>query len=588
MKTVIVGGVAAGMSAAARLRRLDESAEIVVLERDHYVSYANCGLPYHIGGEIEDREKLLIVTPDHLRTTLAIDVRTGHEVTAIDRAARRVAVREKADGRDGTEGMKGKVYTESYDTLVLALGGEPVRPLVPGIDHPRIFTLRTIPDMDLIKAQVDNGARRAVVIGASYIGIEMVEALHRRGLSVDLVELQDQVMPLLDEEMAADLSYHMEYRGVTLHLGTAAQSFADMAGRVEVSLANGVTLLADMVVMAVGVRPATNLAKEAGLELGPRGGLKVDAHMRTSDPNIYAVGDMVEVIDTVTGEPAIIALAGPANRQGRIVAENIAGRESRYTTTQGTAIVRVLDMVCAVTGASEKALQQVGRPYRKIYLHPSSHAGYYPGASSMHLKLLFAPDDGRLLGAQIVGFDGVDKRIDVLATAIRAEMTVYDLEQLELAYAPPYGSAKDPINMAGFVASNLLRGDVTFWYAEDYPEAIVDAMIVDVRGQQEYDEWHIDGAFHFPLTDLRGRLEELRAQAGGRRVLLYCTVGFRSYLAYRILVQSGFKSVATLAGGGQTFAGYHPSPLATGRPPEPFVSHAEEDIHAQYELVGDM
>lgn len=361
-----------------------------------------------------------------------------------------------------------------------------------------------------------------------------------------------------------------------------------MAGRVAVALASGATLLADFVVMAVGVRPATTLAKAAGLALGPRGGLKVDAHLRTSDPHIYAAGDMVEVIDTVTEEPALIALAGPANRQGRIVAENIAGRASCYTTTQGTAIVRIFDMVGAITGASEKVLQRTGRPYQKVYLHPSSHAGYYPGAAALHLKLLFAPDDGQLLGAQIVGGDGVDKRIDVLATALRAGMTVYDLEQLELAYAPPYGSAKDPVNMAGFVAANLLRGDVAFWYAEDYPAATAGALIVDVRGPQEYAEWHIDGARHFPLPDLRGRVDDLRAQAGGRRVLLYCTVGFRSYLAYRILVQSGLANVATLAGGGQTFAGYQRAPLATGPHSAPFVAHAEEDVYAQYELVGDM
>jgi NADPH-dependent 2,4-dienoyl-CoA reductase/sulfur reductase-like enzyme/rhodanese-related sulfurtransferase len=489
------------------------------------------------------------------------------------------------------------VYTQQYDTLVLALGGEPIRLPIKGSDHPQIYTLRTIPDMDRIKAQVDRGARRAVVIGASYIGVEMVEALRRRGLSVDLVELQDQVMPLLDPEMAAELRYHLEYHGVTLHTGTAAREFADIEGQVRVSLSSGEMLLADLVVAAVGVRPAVALAKEAGLELGPRGGLKVDVHMRTSDASVYAAGDMVEVVDTVTGEPAVIALAGPANRQGRIVADNIAGREGRegqgdressYTTTQGTAVVRVFDLIGAITGASEKALQRSGMPYRKVYLHPSSHAGYYPGASPMHIKLLFAPDGGKLLGAQIVGFDGVDKRIDVLSTALRAGMTVYDLEQLELAYAPPYGSAKDPVNMAGFIAANLLRGDVAFWYSEDYPHATAGALIVDVRGEQEYDEWHIEGARHFPLTELRDRLEELRGVAGERPVLLYCTVGFRSYLAYRVLVQRGFTRVATLAGGGQTFADYHRTPLATGRRPEPFVSHAEEDVHAQYELAGEI
>lgn len=576
MKTVIVGGVAAGMSAAARLRRLDEHATIVVLERDRYVSYANCGLPYHIGGDIPERDALLVVTPEYLRTTLALDVRTEHEVVAIDRLAETVTVRDRARGTE---------YTEAYDALVLTLGGEPIRPPVPGIEHPRILTLRSIPDMDRINAQIDAGARHAVVIGGSYIGVEMIEALCKRGLAVSLVELQQQIMPLFDQEMADSLRSQLEQHNVSLHLGTAAQAFRDVDGRVEITLDNGVTLLADLVVLAVGVRPATALVRAAGLELGPRGGVKIDAHMRTSDPHIYAAGDMVEVIDTISGAPAVIALAGPANRQGRIVAENIAGRDSRYTTTQGTAIVKVFDMTGAMTGATEKALLRSGRPYRKIYIHPSSHAGYYPGASSMHLKLLFAPADGTLLGAQIVGCDGVDKRIDVLATAIRAGMTVYDLEQFELAYAPPYGSAKDPVNLAGFVAANLLRGDVAFWYAEDYPAATKGALLVDVRDQTEYDDWHIAGALHIPLAELRERRAELRAAAGGRRVLLYCFVGFRSYLAYRILKQSGFSDVATLAGGGKTFMGYHRAQVATAPTSAPFVAPAEDDSDAEHALV---
>lgn len=577
MKTVIVGGVAAGMSTAARLRRLDERAEIVVLERDRYVSYANCGLPYHIGGDIQEREKLLVVTPEHLRTTLNVDVRTEHEAIAIDRQARQVTVRDRAAGRE---------YVESYDALVLALGAEPIRPPVPGADHPRIFTLRSIPDMDRVIAQLGAGARRAVVIGGSYIGVETVEALRKRGLAVDLVELQDQAMPLLDREMATDLRYHMELHGVALHLGTAARSFEDRAGQVVVTLDGGERIVADLVVLAVGVRPATALVRAAGLELGPRGGVRVDAQMRTSDPHVFAAGDMVEVVDAVTGEPAVIALAGPANRQGRIVADTIAGRPSAYTTTQGTAIVKIFEMTGAITGASEKVLQKLGRPYRKVYLHPSGHAGYYPGTAQMHMKLLFAPDDGTILGAQIVGFDGVDKRIDVLATALRAKMTVFDLERLELAYAPPYGSAKDPINMAGFIAGNLLRGDVALWYAEDYPAATEDALIVDVRGEQEYDEWHIDGALHLPLPQLRERIVELRQRAGGRRVLLYCMVGFRSYVAYRILAQHGFQGVATLAGGGKTFTSYHHTLLAVGQPSEPLVAYAEEDLHAQQMLVA--
>jgi NADPH-dependent 2,4-dienoyl-CoA reductase/sulfur reductase-like enzyme/rhodanese-related sulfurtransferase len=569
---VIVGGVAAGMSAAARLRRLDEQAHIVVLERDRYVSYANCGLPYHIGGVIPERESLLVATPEHLRATLNLDVRTEHEVVAVDREAKRVRVRDHA---------RGASYSEPYDVLVLAQGAGPLRPPVPGIDHPRVFTLRSIPDMDAIIAAIDAGAQAAVVIGASYIGVEAAEALRARGLDVHLVELQDQVMPLLDPEMATDLRYHIEHHGVALRLGTAAAAIYDRGGALTVELRDGERIDADLAVLAVGVRPVAGLAQAMGLALGPRGGIAVDAHMRTSDPSIYAAGDMVEVTDTVTGEPALIALAGPANRQGRIVADNICGRDATYTSTQGSAIVKVFEMTAGMTGASERTLQRVGRPFRKVYLHPSSHAGYYPGGSPMHLKLLFAPDDGRVLGAQIVGYDGVDKRLDVLATAIRAGMTVFDLERLELAYAPPYSSAKDPVNMAGFVAANLLRGDVELWYAEEYERQPCGTAFVDVRDRQEFAEWHIPGAVNIPLPELRGRLDEVRRLAAAGPVRLYCMVGFRSYLAYRILRQHRIGDVATLAGGARTFTSFYRTALATGAPGIPFVAYAEEDLAAQ-------
>ncbi len=569
MKIVIVGGVAAGMSAAARLRRLDEQVEIVVLDRDRYVSYANCGLPYHIGGEIVEREKLLVVTPDHLRATLHIDLRTEHEVTAIDRANQQIEVLDHSSGDR---------YHERYDRLVLAQGGDPLRLPIPGVEHPRIYVLRNIPDMDAIKAEVDGGAQRAVVIGGSYIGVEIAEALRHRGLDVQLVELQEQVMPPLDLEMATDLRYHMESHRVTLHLGTSAKAFRDYAGQVLVDLASGETLLADLVVMAVGVRPAAGIATAAGLELGPRGGIKVDPHMRTSDPQIYAAGDMVEVLDTVTGEPTIIPLAGPANRQGRIVADHIAGKDSAYSSSQGTAIVKVFEMTAGATGASEKVLTRLNRPFRKIYIHPAGHASYYPGTAPMHIKLIFEPENGKILGAQIVGYDGVDKRLDVFATAIRAGMTVFELEHLELAYAPPYGSAKDPVNMAGFVASNMLRGDVEFWYAEEYPEHTQDGTIIDVRGPAEYDEWHLPEAINVPLQELRERASEVAAAANGGPVRVYCRVGFRSYLAYRLLRQYGLEQVSTLAGGSRTFTCYHRTPLATGQPGAVFVSHAEEEI----------
>lgn len=566
---VIIGGVAAGMSVAARLRRLDEHVRIVVLERDRYVSYANCGLPYHIGGAIPEREQLLIVTPEHLRTTLNIDVRTEHEVIAVDRANRRVTVHDH---------VRDERYEEPYDALVLAQGAAPLRPPVPGIDHPRIFTLRNIPDMDAIKALVDGGARSAIVVGGSYIGVEIAEALRERDLAVDLIELQPQVMPPLDPEMATDLAYHMEANGVHLHLGVAATAFRDVNGRVAVHLANGRELTADLVVLAAGVRPEAGLARAIGLELGTRGGIKVDTHLRTSDPLIYAAGDMVEVTDTVTGEPTLVPLAGPANRQGRIIADNLAGKPSIYTSTQGTAIVKIFAMTGGATGASEKTLRRAKRAFSKVYLHPSSHAGYYPGALPMHIKLLFTPSNGRILGAQIVGYDGVDKRLDVFATAIRAEMTVFDLEHLELAYAPPYGSAKDPVNMAGFVAANLLRGDVQCWYPEEHPNLPANATVIDVRGEQEYAQWHIPGARNIPLGDLRARLGEVAAAAELGPIRLYCMVGFRSYLAYRILRQHGITNAATLSGGARTFTSFYRTDLATGRPGAPFVAHAEEEL----------
>ncbi len=540
MKIIVVGGVAAGMSAAARARRLSEDAEIIVFEKDRYVSFANCGLPYHIGGAIQDRSKLLVVTPQDLRLRLNLDVRTQHEIIRIDRENRQVLVRDHAGNQE---------FWESYDRLVLTPGARPLRPPIPGIDHPQIFTLRNIPNMDAIKAEVDGGAKSAVVIGGGYIGVEMAEVLRERGLRVALVELEDEIVPSLDQEMDRALIYHMESYGVKLHLGSAAAAFHDVSGRVEVELQNGTRLVTDLVLLAIGVRPESSLAQEAGLELGVRGSIKVDRHMRTSDPYIYAAGDAVEVIDTVTGQPTVVALAGPANRQGRIVADHIFGKDSAYRSTQGTSVVKVFDMTAGGTGATETTLRRLDIPHSKIYIHPNGHAEYYPGTHPMHLKMLFAPDDGRILGAQVVGFDGVDKRIDVLAVAIRAGMTILDLEHLELAYAPPYGSAKDPVNMAGFVAGNLLRGDVMQWYAEDYPDVLQNGTVVDVRPPAVYNTWHIPGAVNIPLTQIRRRTEELREAAGDEPLYLYCRVGFTSYIAYRTLHQSGFERVYSLAGG---------------------------------------
>lgn len=573
MKLVVIGGVAAGMSTAARARRLDERAEIVVLERSRYVSFANCGLPYHIGGVIRDRAQLLLQTPESLKASLDLDVRTGHEALAIDRAARKVRVRELATGRE---------YDEAYDKLALCPGATPLKPPLPGLDHPRVYVLRNMDDMDAIKEAVDRGAKNAVVIGGGYIGVEMAENLRHRGLAVDLVEMLDQVMPPLDKEMVAPLEDHLRQHGVQLHLGTAAAAFRDAGGRVAVELKNGTVLTADFVVLSAGVRPDTALAKAAGLELGPRGGIKTDGRMRTSDPDIYAAGDAVEVAHTVLPDAWLIPLAGPANRQGRVAAENLCGRDTTYDSSQGTAIVKIFDMTAGGTGAIEKGLVRAGTPFRKVYLHPSGHAGYYPGTAPMHIKILFAPDTGRLLGAQVVGFDGVDKRLDVFATAIRAGLTVRDLENLELSYAPPFGSAKDPVNMAGFLGANLLRGDVEFWFAEDYPGHTDGALILDVRGAPEFETWHIPGAHHIPLGQLRSRLGELDA---GRPTRVYCTVGFRSYLAYRLLKQRGFRDVATLAGGSRTFRQWH-GRLGTEETEVPFLAYAEEKMAEQSAPTG--
>ncbi|WP_149203012.1 FAD-dependent oxidoreductase [Actinotalea subterranea] len=572
MKLVVVGGVAAGMSIAARARRLDELAEIVVFERGRHVSFANCGLPYHIGGAIKERERLMLQTPQSLRESLDIDVRNGVEVLSIDRAAKTVRVRVV-----GTD----EVYDEAYDALALAPGSVPVRPDLPGVDLPAIHVLRRIGDMDVIKKAVDGsgdarrtgGAQHAVVIGAGYVGLEMAENLHDRGVRVEVVEMAEQVMPPLDREMTTAVENHLRAHGVGLHLGTAAAAFSQRPdGGVRVELKDSTVIDTDLVVLAAGVRPDVALAQAAGLELGPRGGIRVDRHMRTSDPSIWAAGDAVEVAHTVLPDSWLIPLAGPANRQGRVAAENICGRDTVFASAQGTSVVKVFDMVAGGTGASEKQLVAAGIAYSTVATHPHGHAGYYPGTAMMHVKLLFAPDDGRILGAQVVGFDGVDKRLDVLATALRAGLTVFDLEELELAYAPPFGSAKDPVNMAGFMASNVVRGDLELWYAGDYPEATEGARLIDVRGSDEFAIWHLPGAENVPLKDLRV------AQVGWDRstpIRLYCAVGFRSYLAYRSLVQRGFTDVRTLSGGMTTFRAFHDVAPTEVDSVEPVISYAE-------------
>ena len=537
MKIVVVGGVAGGMSFAARARRLAEDAEIVVLERDPYVSYANCGLPYHLGGEIGDRDALLLHTPQSLAASLALDVRTGHEVLAIDPAGRTVTVRELATGRD---------YHEAYDALVLSTGAAPVIPPVPGAGLPAVRVLRTVPDVDILRDLVDGGARRAVIVGAGFIGLESAEALRHRGLAVTLVELAGQVLPALDPEMARSIELELLRAGVAVRLGTSVTALREAGGgTVAADLSDGSQVLADLVLLAAGVRPETSLAAAAGLALGARGALLVDEHLRTSVPSIYGVGDAIQVTDAVTGGPALVPLAGPASRQGRAAADHLFGRGGRRSPVLGTAIVRVFGTVAATTGTGEKALRAAGIPHHAVHLHPDSHAGYYPGARPLHLKLLFTPG-GRILGAQATGADGVDKRIDVIATAIRAGLTVDDLAGLDLAYSPPFGSAKDPVNLAGMVAGNLLTGDLALWRPGDLLHADPQAVLLDVRSAAEFGSGHLPGALNIPHTELRQRLGEIPPD---RPLLVYCASGFRSYLALRLLRQRGWPDVRSLSGG---------------------------------------
>jgi len=573
VRIVIVGGVAAGMSTAARARRLDESAEIVVFERDEYVSFANCGLPYHIGEVIEDRDRLLLQTPESLRASLDLDVRTGTEVIAIDPSRRTVRTRKVATGEEEDVG---------YDRLALCPGAVPLVPPLPGIDHPKVQVLRRMADMDAIKAAVDavgpDGSpevAHVVVIGGGYIGLEMAENLRHRGREVTIVELADQLMPPLDRELTSAMEAHLRSRGVALHLGVGASAFAETEdGRLRVSLADGTELVADLVMLSAGVRPNTALAAAAGVELGPRGGIAVDEHLRTNLADVYAAGDAIEVQHAVLPGPWLIPLAGPANRQGRVVAENMCGRGTTFGPVQGTGIVKVFDLVAGGVGANQRQLEAAGIPFERVQLHPSGHAGYYPGTAAMHLKLLFAPDTGRILGAGIVGFDGVDKRLDVLATALKAGLTVFDLEELELGYAPPFGSAKDPVNMAGFIGANLLRGDIELWYGDEFPDAVAGARLVDVRGPEEFDSGHIPGAENVPLPTLRDAQEDWDRD---QPIRLYCAVGFRSYLAYRILVQRGFVDVATLGGGMHSYRAAHELEAdAEFNARAPVISYAED------------
>jgi NADPH-dependent 2,4-dienoyl-CoA reductase/sulfur reductase-like enzyme/rhodanese-related sulfurtransferase len=574
-RIVIVGGVAGGMSAAARARRLDEHAEIVVLEQGDHVSFANCGLPYHLSGEIAERDDLLLHTPESLAASLNLDVRTGHRVTGIDRHSQKVTIQTADD-----------TYALPYDALVLSPGAVAVRPPIEGLDHPAVHTLRTVPDVDSLRERVEDllasrtqsqPGPSAVVIGAGFIGLEAVEALTARGLQVHLVELADHVLPPLDAELAPLLAAELAAHGVDLRLGVSAQTVTQRgtmpvtlggaarkpgkdgsAGAVTVSLSDGATLTADLVIVNVGVRPASALAVDAGLDLGPTGAIRVDGDQHTSDPHIWAVGDAVEVTQAITGARIPVPLAGPANRQGRRAADSICGRRTTpQASVLGTAIVRVFGLTAATTGANQATLRRAGIAHEVVHIHPGNHAGYYPGSEQVHLVASFAPD-GTLLGAQGVGRAGVDKRIDILATAIRAGMTADDLAELELAYAPPYGSAKDPVNMLGFVAQNVLDATMPQWQAQDLDKARSTTLILDVRSRSEYAEGHIDGALNIPHLELRQRLQEVTSAAGGHPVSVYCASGVRSYLATRVLLSEGFDA-SNLSGGWLTLQAVHPN-----------------------------
>lgn len=548
-RILIVGGVAGGASAAARARRLSETAEIVMFERGEFVSFANCGLPYHIGGDIQDRSALLLQTPQSFKRRFNVDVRVFHDVTDIDRAGKTLLVRNLLTGEE---------RRESYDQLLLSPGAAPIRPPFPGIDSPGVHTLRNIPDMDRILAALQrDDPRHVTVVGGGFIGLEMMEALHQRKLDVTLLELSDQVMAPVDREMANMLHARIREEGIDLRLRTGLSAIERQDGQpaqtvstgLRLTLSDGTRLDTGLLILAIGVKPETLLAAKAGLELGPRGGIKVDAGMRTSDPFIYAVGDAVEETDFVTGESVLIPLAGPANRQGRIAADNMLGRAETYKKTQGTAICKLFDLAVASTGLNEKRLLQLGLPFEKAYVHPGSHAGYYPGAHPVSLKLLFAPD-GKIYGAQAIGKDGVDKRIDVLAVAQRAGLSVFDLQDLELTYAPPFGSAKDVINMAGFVASNHLKGDTLLCHAAEVQARHPHQQVLDVRNGPELDKLgRIPDALHIPLDELRGRLDELPRD---KELLISCQVGLRGHVACRLLSQHGFK-VKNLSGGFKTW-----------------------------------
>jgi len=537
-KIVIIGGVAAGASAAARLRRLDEEAEIIMFERGQDISFANCGLPYYVGGVIAKKNRLLVQTPRAMSRRFKIDVRVLTEVQQIIPAEKRVIAHDLGSGEK---------YSESYDYLVLTPGANPIIPDIPGINRPNVYTVRNIPDSEKIKAHVElSDVRNVVIIGAGFVGMEMAEMMQLRELNVTVVEASSQILGVLDPEMASLVEKYVSSQGVKFITGDMPVELQGDPAVTKVILKSGAEIPADLVILGIGVRPESGLAKQAGLALGETGGILVDEYLRTSDPFIFAAGDAIQVKDYVTGYNTLVPMAGPANRQGWVVANNIAGRNIKYPGSQGTGIIKLMDMVVAVTGRNEKTLKGWGVDYLTCHAHPNSHATYYPGSSQMTIKLIFSKNDGKVLGAQVVGFDNVDKTIDALATAIRARMTVYDLQDLELAYAPPFSSAKTPVNLVGYVAGNILDGMVEPVRWEEVESRVKEgAILVDVRTEEEHQKMPVEGALNLPLDDLRDNLDQLPED---QEVLAFCQVGLRSYVANRILRQKGIK-VKNISGG---------------------------------------
>jgi len=549
-KILIVGGVAGGASCAARARRLSESAEITIFERGPYVSFANCGLPYYIGNIIKNDDDLIVASKEMFKKRFNINVKTNNEVISIDRTKKEIVVKDT---------VSSDTYTEKYEELVLSPGATPIRPNISGIDLPGIFTVRTIPDSNKVKEWiVKKGVKDAIIVGGGFIGLEMAENLLTKGISVSIVEMLPQLMPPFDPEMVTPLHNHLRSKDISLYLNDPVARFEEAEDdKISVITKTGKSYAADMVILSIGVRPEVKLARDAGLEIGDLGGIRVDNKMRTSDEHIWAIGDAVEVKDFVTGRWTLVPLAGPANREGRLVADAIFGRDVKFRGVQGTSVVGVLGMTLASTGTSEKTLKRINEsseeiPYRKVYVNAPNHASYYPGAKEMLIKLLFSPDDGKILGAQAIGFDGVEKRIDVISMAIQKKATVYDLEDAELCYAPPYGAAKDAVNLAGMVAANMLRGDSPTVHWDEVSKT--DAFILDARTKREFEAGHIDRAINIPLDELRGRLDELPKD---KEIWVYCKAGKRSYFATRILRANGYDAI-NISGGYDMYKNFEP------------------------------